>query len=152
MAKQIYDAEGTTYYASTLIVNERGRSKLWMMVFAQGMINIVGTATGLSFLINYPKEEHWEYQCLEKVRQDRNNKRGVKIENTKFTLEIWVTEPYTQEDPEFGTGCSVPDGELVLKVGWQCMSSNIPYTFALALMKFASGSTDIEGATYITKY
>jgi hypothetical protein len=152
MAKQTYDAEGTIFYSFSLIVDEQGKSKRWMMIFTQGMVSIVGCSTGLSFVMNYPKEEHWEYQCLEKVRQDRNTKRGAKIENSKFTLEIWVSEPFTEDDPDFGTGCSVPDGELVMKVGEQSMSSYIPYTVALALIKFTGGSTDIEGATYVTKY
>lgn len=152
MAKQIYDADGTTFYSCSVMVAEDGKAKRWTMAFTQGEIGIFGTSTGLTFRMTYPKDEHWVYECLEPIRQDMNKKRGGQIKNSKFSLEIWITEPYTEEEAEFVSDYSLPDGELILTVGGQTMSSNIPYTFAVALMKFASGSTDIEGATRITKY
>jgi len=153
--KQVYDAEGTTHYHCSMIVKEGNSSQQWMLQFAQGYISIYSASTGLHIRLNYPREEHWTYEYEYPAYRDGAIQRGAILKTSNFTLQADVREYLDPKDPDFdpeNDDTGDPQGYLTLSSNNMTNSMHIPYKVALAIMKFASGSTDLDGARNVIKY
>ena len=127
----------------------------WTLHFQQGFISIYCPTSGLYFRIRYPEEDHWVYTYKESTWLNGATQRGANIKNTKFSLDIDVREYMSADDPKFDPNhdeTGEPQGFMDLDVGGHAISVMIPYTVAIAIMNFVSGSTDTEGIMYIKKY
>jgi hypothetical protein len=145
MPKQVYDANGTIFYSCSLIAEDRQ----WMLQFEQGTISISGPSIGLYYHIHYPEEEHWTFEYIEPNWNDSSLIEGAIIKNSKFILEI-ATRKYYNPDP---SGSDEPNisGHLELYAGAHNIAMTIPEKVARAIMKFVSGSTDLDDATYVIR-
>lgn len=153
--KQLYDAEGTTHYHCSMIVKEGISSQQWMLQFAQGYISIYSPSTGLHIRLNYLREEHWTYEYNEPMWRDGAIQRGAILKTSAFTLQADVREYMDPNDPEFDPEIDEQgenQGYLELYSNSITTSIHVPYKVALGIMKFASGSTDLDGARNVIKY
>jgi len=149
--KQTYDKEGTTNFQYTFKVK---RKTEWHVFFTQGFISIRDVFGITKIKINFPEEDHWT--CLE-IDSNPNNggySRGTEIKTKDFTLTITVREYLDFDDPDCNSEfdeVGIPEGylELDTKIGHTTIS--IPYKLALSIMKFMSGSTDLEGVCGLLK-
>lgn len=152
--KQVYDAEGTTHFSFTLKVVENGKTKQWMLHFSQGFMSIFCPSTGLHFRMTFPYEEHWQYEYTQGVLRHGAVERGAIMRTSKFVLKADVREYIDPYDISPHDEDNIPgehEGHLDLRSDSMAISVEIPYKVALAIMIFASGSTDIPEARYVTK-
>jgi hypothetical protein len=141
---QVYDAEGTTHFSFTLTTNEEGMIQQWMLHFAQGFISIYCPSTGLHIRINFPNEEHWKSEYKVPVLRDGAVQRSIIMKASTFVLQANVKEYMDPQSIQHQATLDLSSGSMATTV-------HIPYKVALAIMKFALGSTDIDEAKYVTK-
>ena len=149
--KQIYDKEGTTHFQYTFKVK---RKTEWHVFFAQGFISISDVFGITKIKINFPEEDHWVYEERETTPSNGGYCRGAEIKTKDFTLTVDVREYLDYDDPDFNSEfdeAGSPEGYLELDTKIGITTISIPYKFALSIIKFMSGSTDLEGVCGVIK-
>jgi hypothetical protein len=144
--KQVYDKDGTTFYYCAIFSTEGGGLHQWLLKFDQGLISIYSTASDLNIALTYPMEEHWVYEEIKPYESDGTRIRGAKFKTNSFTLSIDVSEFAKSTGPQEHS-----QGNLELESGGISVTARIPYNIALNIIKFASGSTDLDGTAYVIK-
>ena len=127
---QFFDKKGTTTIQQTFIDKEE-----WSVHFAQGFIAIRNDEV-TSVKLNYNENTHWTYEEHEANVRNGYFTMGAEIKHKLFTLAVDVSECSESESV---------DGFLTLDNKIATVVLPIPYGLALSLIKFMSGSTDLEG-------
>jgi len=152
IVKQTYDKEGTTNFQYTF---KEKKNKEWLVFFTQGFISISDVFGITRIKINFPEEDHWVYEKIESTIKYGSFCNCSEIKTKDFKLSVHTREHYIDpDDPEYTSeyeDVGKPEGylELETKIGYTIIS--IPYKLALSIMKFMSGSTDLEGVCGVIK-
>ena len=153
--KQVYDKEGTTNFQYTY-VEKINKTKIneWNVFFTQGFISISNVYDITKIKINFPEEDHWTYEEREQTATEGCFERGGLIKNSHFTLTVDVREYMDDDDDDFDPDyheTGDPEGYIVVQSKTINVTLCIPYKLALSLMKFMSGSTDLDGVCGVIK-
>lgn len=155
MPNQIFDEQGTTQFQFTFIdKNKKTLKKIeWTIFFAQGYI-LIENNRGIRIKINYPEENHWVYEEGDSSYHEGSFCHSAEIKNNEFTLKVDVREYLepgdSDYDPEYDTG-EDPEGYLDLDNKTIRISIIIPYKLARNLMKFMTGSTQLDNICGVIK-
>lgn len=145
-ANQVYDKDGTTNFQFTFIdqsvIRKRYRPE-WHVQFAQGHISINNYSATTLVKVSFPPGDHWVYEGQEEHLHRGAVCSGSKIETKDFMLTVSVRRYLDAEEEN--------ECYLELDTKFSSTSMMIPYKLALALMKFMSGSTDLEGVSGVHK-
>lgn len=153
--KQVFDKEGTTNFQYTFIENiSKKKKEEWSVFFTQGFIGIMNVYNITSIKINFPEEDHWTYEEREVTLTEGCFERGGLIKNNHFTLTVDVREYMDKDnddfDPEYHE-IGEPEGYIVVESKTINLTLCIPYKLALSIIKFISGSTDLEDVVGVIK-
>jgi len=157
---QYYDEDKTIDYSCSFIEPskyKKSKKNQWMLRFTQGFISIYSPDTHINIYLNFPAEEHWIYTEIESHYRSGAIISGAEIKTKAFTLEIFVTEYVSEDDPAFDPEYDIggePEGFFRMYVNnpdQPQISFDIPYRVATGIIKLASGSTELDGAIHVQK-
>jgi hypothetical protein len=146
---QIYDKEGTTNFQYTYVEKIGKKIKEeWNVFFTQGFISISNVYNITKIKVNFPEDDHWIYEEREETSTEGCFERGGEIKNNHFTLKVDVREYMDINNPVFNPDyheTGDPEGYIVLDNKIITVELPIPYKLALSIMKFMTGSTNLDG-------
>ena len=161
---QYYDADKTTDFSCSFLEPskyKKSKKNQWQLRFTQGFISIYSPDTRINIYLNFPAEEHWIYTEIESHYRSGAIISGAEIKTKAFTLEIFIKEYVSEDDPGFDPefdsqyANSEPEGFFRMYVNNPDkpeISFDLPYRVAAGIIKLASGSTDLEGAIHVQKH
>jgi hypothetical protein len=114
---------------------EKKHKEEWNISFTQGFISISNVYNITTIKVDFPEEDHWTYEEIEKTESEDSVERGGLIKNSHFILIVDVKEYVSEEN----------EGYLYLESKTITIQLPIPYKLALSLIKFMSGSMDLVG-------
>jgi len=116
---------------------EKKHKEEWNISFTQGFISISNVYNITTIKVDFPEEDHWTYEEIEKTESEDSVERGGLIKNSHFILIVDVREYMDIDKSEEN------EGYLYLESKTITIQLPIPYKLALSLIKFMSGSTDL---------
>jgi len=140
------EKEGITSFQYYFVENEKsGKSaEQWGIFFSTTQISIEDFAKKTKICMKFVEGEKTEYRDLDIIEGTYTLCKGGEIAASKFTLSVYV---HYFKNPEN----QPPQGTLDLVTNSTTTSIDLPYKLALNIIKFMSGSTDVEGVCYVRK-
>jgi len=141
ISKQVYDKEGTTDFHCVITTNEGNGMHQWILHFSQGLIHMYSTSMNLDFQLRFPEDEHWTSEYFEPTKVNDAMKSVTKIKTSEFILQVDILEVDDTDKQSY----------LIINMGMQEISVEIPFVLGTNLVKFAAGSTDLDSVVHATK-
>ena len=140
------EKEGITSFQYYFVENEKSgkNATQWGIFFSTTQISIEDFAKKTKICMKFVEGEKWKYKELDNIETTFTRCKGAEITATNFTLSVYVHEFKKPANHP-------PEGTLDLVMNSTTTSISLPYKLALNIMKFMSGSRDVEGVCYVRK-
>ena len=140
------EKEGITSFQYYFVENEKSgkNATQWGIFFSTTQISIEDFARKTKICMKFVEGEKTEYRDLDVIEGTYTLCKGGEIMARNFTLSVYV---HYFKNPEN----QAPQGTLDLVTNSTTTSIDLPYKLALNIIKFMSGSTEVEGVCYVRK-